>query len=153
MMFFVHPRMIQSNTTKLKLRSSECEPFISDMKIKVDPKLYYYPDVVVTCDQIINDAYSRSEPRLIVEVMSPSTERIDRHEKLPAYQQIAGLQGYVLIRQDEMMIEIYRRQPDNQWAAEVFADPEEDITFASVALTLQVRDIYRNVRFEVESEE
>lgn len=130
------------------LNGAECEPFISDMKIMVDPRLYYYPDVVVTCDKIINDSYSRAEPSLIVEVMSPSTERIDRHEKLPAYQRIASLQEYVMIRQDEMMVEIYRRQASGEWPVEVFADVDEQLTLASVGLAVHLGDIYRNVRFD-----
>lgn len=130
------------------LDGADCEPFISDMKIRVDLKLYYYPDVVVTCDEVISDAYSRAEPSLIVEVMSPSTERIDRHEKLPAYQRIASLQEYVLARQDEMAIEVYRRQEGGEWAVEVFNDPEEQMTFGSVGLTLHLGDIYRSVRFD-----
>jgi Uma2 family endonuclease len=133
-----------------QLDGTACEPFMSDMKVKVDPVLYYYPDVVVTCDPPGSDPYLRTQPRLIVEVLSPTTERIDRYEKLLAYRQVATLQEYALISQDEMRIEVHRRQDGGQWALEIFTQPEESLTFNSVGLTLTVADVYRNVRFPEE---
>ena len=89
----------------MNLDGAECEPFISDMKIKVAPELFYYPDVVVTCDAPGGDAYFRTEPRLIVEVLSPTTERTDRHEKLAAYRSCASMQEYMLVSQERMLID------------------------------------------------
>ena len=121
------------------------EPFISDMKIKVAPEVFYYPDVVMTCDPAGVDAYFRAEPRLIVEVISPSTERIDRHEKMMAYKAMASLQEYVLVMQDEMRVEIYRRK-GSEWEVSAFTGAEEQLPFASVELSLSMSEIYRNVR-------
>lgn len=149
-----HNRIALNMASRLNehLSNDKCETFMSDMKIKVDPALYYYPNVAVTCDKTIGDAYARAEPRLIVEVMSPSTERIDRHKKLRAYQRIASLQEYVLARQDEMMLEIHRRQANGEWAVEAFDDPGEQLTLASVGLTIHLGDVYRNVRFDASSQ-
>lgn len=134
------------------LVGDECEAFMSDMKIKVDAALYYYPDVVVTCDAPGGDAYFRTEPRLIVEVLSPTTERIDRTEKLHAYQRVESLQEYVLVTQDVMAVERHRRGADGAWTREVFTQPEEQFTLASVGLTLNLNDVYRNVRFDESSD-
>lgn len=130
------------------LDGDECEPFISDMKIKVDDALYYYPDVVVTCDPPGGDAYFRTQPRLIVEVTSPTTERVDRTEKLHAYKSIESLQEYVLVSQDATLIEIHRRAPEGEWTRELLTAPHEQLTLASVGLSISLSDVYRNVRFD-----
>jgi Uma2 family endonuclease len=129
------------------LDGEECEPFISDMKIRVAPDLFYYPDVVVTCDAPGGDPYFRTEPRLIIEVLSPSTERTDRHEKLAAYKNCPSVQEYALVSQDGMMVELHRRA-DDVWRTDIFTEPEEQCVFESVGLTMSLGDIYRNVRFD-----
>jgi Uma2 family endonuclease len=129
------------------LEGKPCEVFISDMKLYVRPDAVYYPDVMVACDPPGGDAYLRTQPKLITEVLSPSTERIDRHEKLTAYRGIPALQEYVLIEQDSLLMEIHRRQPDQTWAIEHYDQPDDLINFTSVGFTLRVSDIYRNVRW------
>ena len=130
------------------LVNDECEAFVSDMKIKVEEALYYYPDVVVTCDPPGGDAYFRTQPRLIVEVTSPSTERVDRHEKLHAYRRIESLQEYVLVSQDAPPIEVHRCGAHVEWSREVLTEPLEQLALASVGLTLSLSDVSRNVRFD-----
>src|SRR5215210_4129937 len=78
------------------LAGGECEAFMADMKIRVAPDLFYYPDVVVTCDPPGGDPYFRTTPRLIIEVLSPTTERTDRHEKMAAYKSCPSVQEYAL---------------------------------------------------------
>lgn len=126
-----------------------CEAFMADMKIKVAPELFYYPDVVVTCDAPGGDAYFRTQPRLIVEVLSPTTERTDRHEKLAAYRSCPSVQEYVLVSQERMQIEVHRRRGD-EWQVEILTGADERCAFESVGLTLGVGDVYRNVRFDEE---
>jgi Uma2 family endonuclease len=133
------------------LDGAECEPFISDMKIRVAPELFYYPDLVVTCDAPGGDPYYRTEPRLIVEVPSPTTERTDRHEKLSAYKRCPAVREYALVSQDRMMVELHRRSGDD-WQTEIFTGPDEECAFASVGLTLNLADIYRNARFDERAE-
>ena len=128
------------------LNGGPCEVFIADMKVIVDPAVYYYPDVVVTCDPPGGDPYVRIQPHLLIEVVSPSTERIDRHEKLLAYRRVPSLQEYVLVLQDRMQVEVYRRQGE-EWPREIFTQPEDRVHFAAVGLTLSVGEIYRNVRW------
>ena len=109
--------------------------------------MYYYPDVVVTCDPPGSDPYVRTQPHVVIEVVSPSTERIDRHEKLFAYRRVPSVQEYVLVLQDRMQVEVYRRQSGEEWAREIFTQPEEHVHLASVSFTLSVSDMYRNVRW------
>jgi Uma2 family endonuclease len=143
-----HNRIALNLASRLSdhLNGGPCEVFIADMKVSVDPVVYYYPDVVVTCDPPGGDPYVRTQPHLLIEVVSPSTERIDRHEKLFAYRRIPSLQEYVLVLQDRMQVEVYRQQ-DEEWPREIFTQPEDHVHFAAVGLTLSVSEIYRNVRW------
>lgn len=104
----------------LHLRGKPCEAFINDMKIRMESgsdSFFYYPDVMVACDPSDNADYFRRFPKVIVEVLSPSTERIDSSEKLRAYQSIPTVEVYILISQQETQVTIFRRA--NQWRREV----------------------------------
>ncbi|HKS28200.1 MAG TPA: Uma2 family endonuclease [Pyrinomonadaceae bacterium] len=148
-----HNRIALNVASRLNEFVSEpCETFMSDMKIRVSPEVFYYPDVVVACDGAGADAYFRAEPRLIIEVISPSTERIDRHEKMAAYKSVASLEEYVLASQDEMRVEVYRRT-GGEWEVSVFTGAEDELEFSSVALSLSVAEIYRNVRLPEDVED
>ncbi len=132
------------------LAGDECEAFMADMKIRVAKDLFYYPDVVVTCDGPGGDPYFRTEPRLIIEVLSPTTERTDRHEKLAAYKNCPGVEEYALISQETQMVELHRRSGDD-WQIEILTNDDEPCALNSVGLTLSLGDIYRNVRFDEEA--
>ncbi len=131
------------------LRDSPCQPFMGDIKVRVSPNVYYYPDVLVSCEQNPESPYFRNEPILIVEVVSPSTQEIDRREKLLFYQQMPSVQEYVVVEQRKMLVEIHRRQPDGRWITYYFnQDANEEVVFESVELTLTLGEIYRRVKFE-----
>ncbi|MDX2043072.1 MAG: Uma2 family endonuclease [Acidobacteriota bacterium] len=138
------------------LAAGNCEAFIENVKVKVSPTRYYYPDVVVSClePEEGEDAYVIEAPLLIIEVLSSSTQRNDRVEKMNAYQKLAGLREYVIISQESVRLEVYRHeQAGEAWQCEVFDDTESEVTFQSVGLTLKLADIYHRVRFAEESEE
>lgn len=123
------------------LEGSPCEVFQSDMKVGIstqDERYFYYPDIQVSCEEE-NDQYYNRSPCLIIEVLSTSTARTDRTEKLHAYQQIPSLQEYLLCSQDSPSIERHRR--DNDWSTEYFSGGDI-ITLRSVGMELQVDDIY-----------
>ena len=79
------------------LGSSRCETYIENVKLKADEQTFYYPDVMVACDENPESIYYREQPILLVEVISPSTERIDRNEKLTVYKNIPTLQEYLIV--------------------------------------------------------
>ena len=132
------------------LRDSPCQPFMGDIKVRVSPHVYYYPDVLVSCEQNPENPYFRNEPILIIEVISPSTQEIDRREKLLFYQQMSSVQEYVIVEQQKMLVEIHRRQPDGRWITYYFnhENTNEEIEFQSVELTMTLGEIYRRVKFE-----
>jgi len=128
------------------LGDGPCEPFISDMKVWVSESVFYYPDVVVACDGPGADAYYRKQPRLIIEVSSPGTERIDRSEKLLAYKRVKSLKEYVIASQDRILIEVFRRQRGGRWSWEVLTELTDQLRLESLGLTLTAAQIYRRVK-------
>jgi Uma2 family endonuclease len=130
------------------LRKSPCQPFFGDIKVQVTKNVYYYPDVLVSCEENPANSYFRNQPILIVEVTSPSTKHIDRREKLLFYQQMPSVMEYAVIDQHKMNVEVHRRQPNGSWITYYFNEPSETVEFASVELSLPLPEIYRRVRFE-----
>ncbi len=129
------------------LRNSRCEPFMGDIKVRVSPNVYYYPDVLVSCEETVEDTHFRNEPILIIEVISPSTEHIDRREKLLFYQQMPSLQEYVVVEQKKIAFELHRRQPDGSWITYFFNHNDTEVEFQSVDMTMKLEEIYRRVKF------
>jgi Uma2 family endonuclease len=102
-----------------QLRGTGCRGYAGDMRVKVDASgLYTYPDVVVVCgERHFTDDHldTLTNPTLIVEVLSPSTEGYDRGQKFANYRRIPSLETYVLVAQDRAHIEKFERRPDGQW--------------------------------------
>jgi Uma2 family endonuclease len=129
------------------LRGSSCRSFVSDMKVKVKTQqadIFYYPDLLVTCDPNDNKKYFKTNPSLIVEVLSNSTETTDRREKRINYQTLGSLQEYVLVSQNEIKVEIYRRDNNGNWTVETLGK-NDNLALDSVGLTLTMADIYEDV--------
>lgn len=124
------------------LKDKPCRPYINDMKVKIAEN-FYYPDVVVDCSDISNDAYFVETPILIVEVLSASTRTYDKTFKLQEYQKIPTLQEYVMIEQETQRVEVLSRldgwQPHYYEALETF-------TLQSVGLTLSVAEVYEGIK-------
>lgn len=85
--------------------------------------------------------------RVLVEVLSPSTERYDRGAKLAHYQQIPSLQEYILVAQDQPLVERHVRQPDGAWEKRTFDEPAQVFKFASIPARIPLAEIYRGVEF------
>jgi Uma2 family endonuclease len=135
-------------STLLEHLSDGCSVFDGDMKLQIknnNDERYYYPDVFVSCDPNDRDPYLCSTAVVVVEVLSPSTERIDRFEKFEAYKSIPSLQEYGLLTQDAIELELFRRRTD--WQRE-FYQQDNTVTFESVGLTINVSSLYRGINFD-----
>ena len=99
------------------LKGGPCKTYISDMKLHIaTADAYFYPDVMVTCsDKDRENHLAKSEPILIAEVLSPSTEAYDRGRKFSIYRQLPTLQHYWLIDTINRTIDTYARTPDDEW--------------------------------------
>jgi Uma2 family endonuclease len=135
------------------LADSPCEVYAADMRVKVsETGDYTYPDVVVACGDI---AFEDAEldtllnPTVIVEVLSPSTEGYDRSTKWERYRRIASLQEYIMVAQDRVLVEHYRRH-EQGWYYAAYDAPEQSLYLPSIGCTLRLNDIYRKVRFPSE---
>lgn len=121
------------------LAGSGCRVYISDVKVRAD-EVFYYPDVVVTCESARPNAVYLTAPALIVEVLSESTEGRDRLEKWSAYRALSSLREYVLIAQDRVSLEIFRRGSEG-WE-HLTIEGAEEVELASVAFKFPLQGLY-----------
>ena len=132
------------------LRGSGCETYANDMRVSTPlTTSYFYPDVVVVCDEprFEDDVFDTLlNPIIFVEVLSPSTEAYDRGEKFAHYRQLTSLQEYVLVSQDQIRVEHYRRQ-ERQWIFTDFQKREEILPLISIQCELPLQEIYELVTF------
>ncbi len=120
-----------------------CKIYMGDVKARIltdTDDRFYYPDVMITCDEGDLDPYFRNEPCLIIEVLSHSTERRDRADKFFAYRKLPSLREYMLIAQDSYRVEVYRR--NTQWDLEIYCEGGS-LHLDSVDDSLAVTDVYR----------
>jgi len=130
------------------LDGSRCRPYISDVKVRVrtlETEVFYYPDVVVTRDPDDGNPLYLERPTTIFEVLSESTERLDRNEKFLAYRSLPTLEDYVLVSQTEKRITVARRA--SGWQAELLSGDEFLLEIACSEVPLTAGRIYRNVDF------
>jgi len=134
-----------------QLADRPCKVYNSDMRVRVEEDgPYAYPDVSVVCGEAEFADAERDvllNPMVIIEVLSPTTEAWDRGGKFQRYQQMAALQEYVLIAQDQPRVERYERQGDEQWLLTVTTGLNGVLSLRSIGCELGLADIYRKVAF------
>jgi Uma2 family endonuclease len=133
------------------LKGKSRQTFMSDVKVQIETAgelSFYYPDVMVGCDSGDTHQLYLRFPKVIVEVSSESTERLDRGEKRLAYQTIEMVEEYLIVAQDRPEVTIFRRA--NKWAPETVSGLSETISVKSLDLSLQLATIYEGV-LKVES--
>jgi len=128
------------------LAGSPCRTYMSDMRLHVAAAdSYFYPDVLVTCSALdLANSLIKSEPKLIAEVLSPSTAADDRGLKFSHYRSLSSLEEYVLIDLDTRSTDCYRKGADGLWVLHPFA-AGEPVTLASVALELSAGQLFAEV--------
>jgi Uma2 family endonuclease len=133
---------------RLVSRDKPCDIHLSDVKARAQrSKAYYYPDVIVSCQQNETDEYYLEKPCLIVEVTSKSTEWKDYAEKLIAYQKLASLQVYLIVAQDQPLVTMYYRDAETGWEVARFDELAQALTLPCPECTLTLADIYEGVDF------
>ena len=116
------------------------------MKVRIESaNCFYYPDLLVTCDpRDREDRYVKRHPTLIVEILSDSTEAIDRGRKLHHYGELSSLREYVLVNQSRAEIDIFRRTTDRTWSLETYTGGET-VGLASLDFRCPIAAIYEDV--------
>jgi Uma2 family endonuclease len=134
------------------LRGKPYEPFSSDVRLWIAKyRKFTYPDVMIVQGQPIpyeNRTDTLVNPRLIIEVLSKSTEEYDQGDKFKFYRSIPHLQEYLLISQYELEIQHYARTDDNFWMYRTYEALDDAIALTSIDIEITVADIYAGVSFE-----
>lgn len=122
------------------LAGGPCRVYKSDIKVQVANN-FYYPDIVVRCDdgQTTVNEYSLADPKVIIEVLSPSTQRFDRGDKRLAYQQIPSLSDYVLVSQDSVLVE----QFGSDGSIVKMVTETDMLSVESLGFSMQLLELYR----------
>ena len=127
-----------------------CRALALDVKLQIKTQIterYYYPDVFVSCGSPLAGAFVHTDAMLVAEVLSQTTARFDRGEKMTAYRQLPSLEEYVLIWPDEAIVEIYRK--NNAWQCELI-ERRQVLRMNSVSLELPLVSRYRRVPVQSE---
>jgi len=132
-----------------RLRGTPCIPYLGNVKVRFKVNhadVVYCPDLMVACGRDGAGAQYLRFPKLIIEVLSPATERIDRCEKLMTYTQLDSVEEYVLVAEDVCEVTVHRREEG--WTPQVLSDPEAVLEFQSIGLSLPLARIYERVALE-----
>ncbi|HEX8720096.1 MAG TPA: Uma2 family endonuclease [Pyrinomonadaceae bacterium] len=150
---FNHGRIVINVATELilQLRERDCDVLASDIKVRLqESRKFFYPDVIVICGapQFHDERKDIiTNPDLVIEVLSPSTEAFDRGAKFRAYQTIESLKEYLLVSQDKPLIEQYIRDEGSEWRYKAAEGIESSLTLPSVECTLNLAAVYKRVEF------
>ena len=137
-----------------RLAGRDCDVYSNDLRVLVEATgLFTYPDVVVTCGgEVFADGErdTLTNPLVLIEILSPSTEAYDRGKKFEHYQRIPSIREFVLVSQDQKRVEIFRRLNAGEWSYRVFEpgttdDDDGEIPLAAIDATIRFDEIYRRV--------
>jgi Uma2 family endonuclease len=137
-----------------RLKGGPCRAYSNDLRIRVARKaLWAYPDATVICgkpqvDVIPGIGETATNPQVIVEVLSPSTERYDRGDKFALYREIESLREYVLVSQHEPRIEVFRRSEHGEWAFSPAAGLGATAKLRSLNIELPLAEVFDGIDFE-----
>lgn len=147
-----HDRVAMNILTALRnqLRGKKCEAFSDDVKVRIvqqpGVEFYYYPDVSVDCSEPAPESYFVEQPVVISEVLSPSTERIDKGEKRINYQSLASLRVYVIVEPTALSVTVYRRDVED-WRREFLNEKSAVLQLPEIACALPLDAIYERMGF------
>jgi Uma2 family endonuclease len=127
---------------RTQARGSGCGVYLLDAKLRVKNHVTYYPDVMVTCDSTDDDPLEVKRPCLVVEVLSPGTERTDRREKMISYSNMSSVQSYLIVSQDQQLVVRNWRtgSGSEDWETELHTSGSLPIPCPDMSLSLE--DIY-----------
>jgi Uma2 family endonuclease len=129
------------------LRGSSCRVFNSDARVRLSETRYVYPDVTVSCDgRDRGEIDNIHSPRLVVEILSTSTEDYDRGRKFTYYRECPTIQEYVLINITHQAVEVCRRERNDLWILQVFG-LDSDVELVSLGVHFPVSAVYEDVVF------
>jgi Uma2 family endonuclease len=126
-------------------RGTSCRTFGIEVRVQVSDTRYYYPDLAVVCNPENIEHSSLTQPCVVVEVLSPSTAGVDQREKLFAYRQIDALRAYLIVHQDEPLIEKHWLD-DGIWRHDIISG--EGVYVPCLDFNLSFDVVFEDVTFE-----
>ncbi len=147
-----HNRIALNIATRLDrlFEDRECEVYFENIKVRVSPGQYRYPDVMAMCGEAEFDndkPPALLNPALLVEVLSPSTKSVDRGEKWNEYRSLPTLTDYLVVTQDRVAVTHYARRNATQWIVTDYTSLADTLTLSSLDVTLTLAQIYRKITF------
>jgi Uma2 family endonuclease len=130
-----------------KLKGTKCEAFAIDLMVHTADGLDTYPDVFIVCGPLENEQKNNrivTNPKVIFEVLSPSTEKYDRGLKFDHYKTIPSLQEYLLVAQDRVAVDHFTRT-EKGWLAQDARSLDDSVVLACQGVALKLKDIYENI--------
>jgi Uma2 family endonuclease len=149
-----HNRIVRNTLTALDsfLRDKDCEVFPSDLKVYIEANsLFTYPDLSIICGPLErwndrNDVITN--PAVIIEVLSKSTESYDRGQKFKLYRELPSLREYLLISSTEVLLEHYKKEAPHVWTLRESKERSDALKIETVQFTCPLSEIYRDVSFD-----
>jgi len=132
-----------------RLKSRPCTVLSNDLRVRIETaNAGTYPDVAVLCGEPAfydNRRDTITNPTLLIEVLSLSSEGYDRGDKFTCYRTLPSLEQYVLVAQDRIAVDILTREADNRWILTVYDQPDQDVVFDAIGCTIPIAEIYAKV--------
>jgi Uma2 family endonuclease len=149
-----HNQIVSNTVSEINffLRDKNCQVFPSDLKVHNEANtLFTYPDISIVCGepqkwQDRNDTITN--PVVIIEVLSESTQLYDRGLKFKLYRSIPSLKEYLLLSSLEYLVEHYTKQAEDAWNFRELSNPDDRLTIESIDFSCPIKELYRNVSFE-----
>jgi Uma2 family endonuclease len=113
---------------------------------------YTYPDIFICKPEAFKDDYVARDAEVVIEILSPSTEVRDRTEKLVLYRSLKSIHEYVLVSQDKMQVEIYRKKTDREWGYFILTNPTDALLLEKLEVSILLGDIYQSVEIKPKAE-
>jgi Uma2 family endonuclease len=137
--------MNMTSTLRRLLHGSSCRVYNTDVRVRLSKRRYVYPDASVTCDPRERGKITTIEkPRLVVEILSSSTEAYDRGRKFSFYRECPSIQEYVLVSTEIQAVEVFRRESENLWTLHPFG-PGYVVELTSLEIRFPIEAIYEDV--------
>ncbi|HEX8339920.1 MAG TPA: Uma2 family endonuclease [Tepidisphaeraceae bacterium] len=136
-----------------QLRGTPCQVFESNLRSRIEPsRRNVYPDLTIVCGPVQRDPRDKSKgtilnPRVVIEVLSPSTEKYDRTEKRDHYLKVPTLEMHVLVEQDQPRVESVTRTPDGRWELDYASGLDGVLRLPVLKIEVSLRDVYDRVEF------
>jgi Uma2 family endonuclease len=150
-----HSKLQVNLTLELEtaLRGTPCQTFSADLRVRVSPRTYTYPDLTVVCGKPLladDEQDILVNPKVIFEVLSPSTEFYDRGLKFRRYREVRSLTDYILVDQDQTRIEQFTRGDAHTWTLRDYQDASETLLIESIGVSIPLVRLYERIEFPSE---